>query len=41
MLGAIFEAAVGTLLVIIPDPVTTAIGAGMIADGCRRIADQD
>ena len=32
------EIAIGVILVAIPDPATTVIGAGMVADGCRRIA---
>ena len=38
MLGGIVEAAVGTVMVVVPEPATTTAGVGMIADGVRRTA---
>ncbi|PTX14780.1 hypothetical protein [Halanaerobium congolense] len=38
MLGGIIEAAVGTVMVMVPEPATTAAGVAMIADGTRRTA---
>lgn len=41
MFGAFLELTVGTVMVFIPDPLTTGAGAAMIADACSRIADDD
>jgi hypothetical protein len=38
MLGGVFEAAVGAVMVAVPEPATTAAGVAMIADGVRRSA---
>jgi len=40
MIGGILEATVGGVLVAIPDPATTAVGATMVADGMRRSAEK-
>ncbi len=39
MLGGLFEIAVGTVCIVIPDPITTGAGIGMVADGVRRVAN--
>jgi|Wag4MinimDraft_9_1082661.scaffolds.fasta_scaffold00107_5 hypothetical protein len=38
MLGGLVEAAVGGVLIAIPEPTTTGAGATMVADGMRRTA---
>ena len=38
MLGGIFEATVGAVMVMVPEPATTAAGIAMITDGTRRSA---
>ncbi|MCF8001614.1 MAG: hypothetical protein K9K76_07160 [Halanaerobiales bacterium] len=40
MLGGLFETAVGTAMVITPDPVTTSAGLGLMVDGARRTAEK-
>ncbi|PTX14777.1 hypothetical protein SAMN04488598_1686 [Halanaerobium congolense] len=36
MLGGLVEAAVGGVLVAIPEPATTGAGTTMVVDGVRR-----
>ena len=39
MLGGIFEMVVGVIMIVIPEPATTAAGVILAADGARRVAD--
>ena len=36
MIGTCVQFVTGVVLVAIPDPATTVIGAGMLLDACRR-----
>lgn len=38
MIGGLLETTAGTILIIIPDPATSAAGAALVADGVRRIS---
>ena len=40
MLGTLLEGIVGAVLIVIPEPATTIIGACMVADSCRRVANK-
>ena len=39
MLGGLVEAAVGGVMIAIPEPTTTGAGIGLVTDGVRRLAD--
>jgi hypothetical protein len=39
MLGGIFEMVVGVVMIVVPEPATTATGVLLVGDGVRRIAD--
>jgi hypothetical protein len=39
MLGGIIETVVGVVMIVVPEPATTAAGAGLFADGVRRIVN--
>ena len=40
MFGGIIEVVAGGILIAIPDPATSMVGAALVADGVRRMADE-
>ncbi|MBP7139347.1 MAG: hypothetical protein KBA47_00240 [Caldisericia bacterium] len=40
LLGSLFEAAVGAVLIVIPEPATTGAGVVLLSDGVRRGFDE-